>query len=142
MCIRFDTIEIENIVHEHRENIGYHPKLVCVLLCRVRIFEWIDIFKETFVLAPEQLQWQALEMGVLIHFNLETFGSSDFNSLDIPSPSIFDPYLLSTDNWVQTMVDFGAKEAVLVAKVSCVRQEYFLIGYFSMAQDFLWLQVK
>lgn len=57
-------------------------------------------------------------MGVLIHFNLETFGDSDSMSWNIPSPSIFNPYLLNTDNWVQTMVDFGAKEAVLVAKVS------------------------
>lgn len=54
---------------------------------------------------------------MLIHFNLETFGDTDF-ALNIPSPSIFNPYLLNTDNWVQTMVDFGAKEAVLVAKVS------------------------
>ncbi len=68
-------------------------------------------------LAPEQLQWQAQELGVLIHFNLETFGSEGFDSLNIPSPSIFNPYLLNTDNWVQTMVDFGAQGAVLVAKV-------------------------
>lgn len=87
-------------------------------------------------------------MGVLIHFNLETFGSTHLNSLNIPSPSIFNPYLLDTDNWVQTMEDFGAKEAVLVAKVSerkisFVKNEsnILYIGYFSMDQAFLWLQV-
>jgi alpha-L-fucosidase len=87
----------------------------------VSIFKSVfaEIFKEIFhlSLAPEQLQWQAQELGVLIHFNLETFGSVGEESLNIPSPSIFDPYLLNTDNWVQTMVDFGAQDAVLVAKV-------------------------
>jgi alpha-L-fucosidase len=65
---------------------------------------------------PQQLQWQAQELGVLIHFNLETFHVSELNSLNLPSPSMFDPYLLNTDNWVQTMIDFGAQGAVLVAK--------------------------
>lgn len=69
------------------------------------------------MLAPEQLKWQAQELGVLIHFNLETFGSVRDESLAIPNPALFDPYLLNTDNWVQTMVDFGAQDAVLVAKV-------------------------
>jgi alpha-L-fucosidase len=35
----------------------------------------------------------------------------------VPNISLFNPYLLNTDNWVQTMIDFGAKYAVLVAKV-------------------------
>ncbi|CAF1021179.1 unnamed protein product [Adineta ricciae] len=65
---------------------------------------------------PEQLQWQAQELGVLIHFNLETFFADGFELRNIPSSSLFDPYLLNTDNWVQTMIDFGAQYAVLVAK--------------------------
>jgi alpha-L-fucosidase len=74
-------------------------------------------------LAPEQLQWQAEELGVLIHFNLETFlGDSDFKFQTIPSPSLFNPYLLNTDNWVQTMIDYGAQYAVLVAKVRNMRR--------------------
>jgi alpha-L-fucosidase len=38
----------------------------------------------------------------------------------VPTISRFNLYLLSTDNWVQTIVDFGAKYAVLVAKVDSV----------------------
>ncbi|CAF1178087.1 unnamed protein product [Adineta steineri] len=64
----------------------------------------------------EQLEWQAQELGVLIHFNLETFFADGFEYEDIPSPSLFNPYLLNIDNWVQTMIDFGAQYAVLVAK--------------------------
>jgi alpha-L-fucosidase len=68
-------------------------------------------------LAPEQIKWQSQEIGVLIHFNLETFFADGFEFPTIPSPSLFNPYLLNTDNWVQTMIDFGAQYAVLVAKV-------------------------
>jgi alpha-L-fucosidase len=35
----------------------------------------------------------------------------------VPPVSRFNPYKLATDNWAQTMVDFGAKYAVLVTKV-------------------------
>ena len=36
----------------------------------------------------------------------------------VPNQSLFQPYLLNTDNWAQTMLDFGAVYAVLVAKVT------------------------
>ncbi len=88
---------------------------------------YTNILRETFYLflAPEQLQWQAEELGVLIHFNLETFFADgfEFPTIPIPSPSLFNPYLLNTDNWVQTMVDFGAQYAVLVAKVRKIKIE-------------------
>ncbi len=69
-------------------------------------------------LAPEQLQWQAQEMGVLVCFNLATYLETDGCSGQmVPDASLFKPYLLNTDNWVQSMIDFGAVYAVLVAKV-------------------------
>ncbi|CAF3351316.1 unnamed protein product [Rotaria sp. Silwood1] len=69
---------------------------------------------------PEQLQWQAQEIGVLIHFNIATYINNDgCSGQSVPNISLFNPYLLNTDNWVQTMVDFGAKYAVLVAKHAC-----------------------
>jgi alpha-L-fucosidase len=70
-------------------------------------------------LAPDQLEWQAQELGVLIHFNMATYVENHDACPRglVPPASRFNPYLLSTDNWVQTMVDFGAKYAVLVAKV-------------------------
>ncbi|CAF3638879.1 unnamed protein product, partial [Rotaria sordida] len=69
---------------------------------------------------PEQLQWQAQELGVLIHFNIATYINDDGCSGQfVPNISLFNPYLLNTDNWVQTMLDFGAKYAVLVAKHAC-----------------------
>ncbi|CAF4400930.1 unnamed protein product [Rotaria sp. Silwood2] len=69
---------------------------------------------------PQQLSWQAQELGVLIHFNIATYVNND-GCIDqmVPNISLFNPYLLNTDNWVQTMLDFGAKYAVLVAKHAC-----------------------
>ena len=72
----------------------------------------------TLFLAPEQLAWQAQDVGALIHFNLATFIEPDGCSGQmVPPASLFKPYLLNTDNWVQSIVDFGAVYAVLVAKV-------------------------
>ena len=36
----------------------------------------------------------------------------------VPNISLFNPYKLNTYNWAQTMLDFGAKYAVLVGKVN------------------------
>lgn len=68
--------------------------------------------------APEQLRWQAQELGLLVCFNLATYLESDgCTGQMVPSASLFAPNLLNTDNWAQSMVDFGAQYAVLVAKV-------------------------
>ncbi len=78
------------------------------------------LFNRVFCIAPEQLQWQAQELGVLIHFNIATYLDNDgCTDQIVPNISLFNPYLLNTNNWVQTMVDFGAQYAVLVAKHAC-----------------------
>ncbi len=60
-------------------------------------------------------------MGVLIHFNIATYIDADGCSGQmVPNISLFNPYMLNTDNWVQTMVDFGAVYAVLVGKVRII----------------------
>ena len=70
------------------------------------------------IVASDQLEWQAEEIGVLIHFNIATYISNDgCTGQYVPPVSLFNPYMLSTDNWAQTMADLGARYAVLVAKV-------------------------
>lgn len=92
--------------------------------------------------APEQLQWQAQELGVLIHFNLATYIEVDGCSGQmVPNASLFNPYLINTDNWVQTMLDFGAKYAVLVAKVKALLlfANFFCIMFLLFMIACLWL---
>ena len=71
--------------------------------------------------APQQLDWQAQELGVLIHFNMATYldNHDGCSGQIVPPISHFNPYKLSTDNWIQTAVDFGARYAVLVTKHAC-----------------------
>jgi alpha-L-fucosidase len=57
-----------------------------------------------------------------IHFNIATYlnidGCNDVPQL-VPNQSIFDPTLLNTDQWMDTITALGAKYATLVAKHNC-----------------------
>lgn len=71
---------------------------------------------------PDQLAFQDKEMGMLIHFNIATYLSIDgCNGVPglVPDPSLFDPTLLNTDQWLDTVVASGAAYATLVAKHNC-----------------------
>jgi alpha-L-fucosidase len=70
----------------------------------------------------EQLAWQDNEIGVIIHFEIATYLSVDgCNNIPnlLPNQSLFDPTLLNTDQWVDTIKSLGAKYATLVAKHNC-----------------------
>ena len=70
----------------------------------------------------EQLDWQDQEIGVLIHFNIATYISIDgCNNVPtlVPDQQIFDPTLINTDQWMDTIVALGAKYGTLVAKHNC-----------------------
>jgi phage tail P2-like protein len=57
----------------------------------------------------------ALQRGMFLHFNLATFGGADF----VPyytSPDTFNPTGLNIPQWVDAIVNFGAKYAVLTVK--------------------------
>lgn len=70
----------------------------------------------------DQLDFQDKEMGMLIHFNVATYISIDgCNGVPglVPDPDLFDPTLLNTDQWMQSITASGAKYATLVAKHNC-----------------------
>lgn len=70
----------------------------------------------------EQLTWQDKEIGVLIHYEIATYldidGCNNVPDL-VPAVSLFDPTLLNTDQWMDSIVALGAKYATLVAKHNC-----------------------
>ncbi|UNI23119.1 hypothetical protein JDV02_008957 [Purpureocillium takamizusanense] len=70
----------------------------------------------------EQLAWQDKEIGVLIHYEIATYldidGCNNVPDL-VPAVSLFDPTLLNTDQWMDSIVALGAKYATLVAKHNC-----------------------
>ena len=74
---------------------------------------------------PEQISYQDLEVGALIHFNLQTLctfaeghsGTKCQKSGYLPPEEnirAWYPSRLDTDQWVETAVSFGARYAVLV----------------------------
>ncbi len=69
----------------------------------------------------QQLEWQDMEVGLFIHFNIETYAPEWENPQsfeNLPDPDIFNPVKLNTDQWMQAAKAIGAKYAVLTTKHS------------------------
>ncbi len=67
---------------------------------------------------PEQAEWQDLELGLFIHYDMSVFkpGWDHRNYDQRPGPEIFNPKKLDTDQWMEAAKAMGAKYAVFVAK--------------------------
>lgn len=79
--------------------------------------------QEKEVLPTEShLKWADLEIGVLIHYDINVFAKGGYVNVDyarketLPDLSVFNPSKLNTDQWIQAAKNAGAKYAVLVAK--------------------------
>lgn len=70
----------------------------------------------------EQLDFQDKEIGVLIHYNIATYididGCNNVPSL-VPNQALFDPTLINTDQWMDSIAALGGKYATLVVKHNC-----------------------
>ncbi len=64
---------------------------------------------------PQQAEWQDLEMGVIIHFGLNTFTDKEVGNGTV-DPSIFNPQHLDPEQWVLAAKAAGAKYVIMVAK--------------------------
>jgi alpha-L-fucosidase len=92
-------------------------KLFAVLLCNL-LLPLTTISAQSFTdikPSPAQLQWQDLEIGVILHFSTNTFLNREWGD-GTASPSVFNPAHVDTDQWMQAAKAGGAKYAVLVAK--------------------------
>jgi alpha-L-fucosidase len=65
--------------------------------------------------SPQQVEWQDLEFGVIIHFGTNTFLDREWGD-GKADPSVFDPMQLDAEQWMQAIQAAGAKYVVLVAK--------------------------
>ncbi len=65
--------------------------------------------------SPAQVQWQDLEIGVIIHFGTNTFLDREWGD-GTAAPSVFQPAHVDTDQWMKAAKAGGARYAVLVAK--------------------------
>lgn len=65
--------------------------------------------------SPQQLAWQDLEMGAIIHFGPNTFMNREWGDGTAP-PSVFNPVHVDTDQWMAAAKAAGIRYVVLVAK--------------------------
>jgi len=65
--------------------------------------------------SPQQVEWQDLEFGVLIHFGTNTYLDREWGD-GTASPQVFNPTQLAPEQWLQAAKDAGAKYVILVAK--------------------------
>jgi alpha-L-fucosidase len=65
--------------------------------------------------SPQQIEWQDLEFGVIIHFSTNTFLDREWGD-GTADPSVFNPTQFDPDQWMKAIRNSGAKYVVLVAK--------------------------
>lgn len=65
--------------------------------------------------SPQQISWQELEIGVLVHFGPNTFMDREWGD-GTADPSVFDPKQLDAEQWVRAAKAAGAKYLIMVAK--------------------------
>jgi alpha-L-fucosidase len=65
--------------------------------------------------SPQQVEWQDLEFGILIHFSTNTFLDREWGD-GTADPKVFNPTELDAEQWIRAAQAAGAKYVVLVAK--------------------------
>ena len=65
--------------------------------------------------SPQQVEWQNLEFGVIVHFGLNTYTNKEWGSGKV-SPSVFNPTRFDPNQWVEAAQAAGARYLVFVAK--------------------------
>ena len=65
--------------------------------------------------SPQQIAWQDMEMGAIIHFGTNTFLNREWGD-GTAAPSVFNPTHVDTDQWIEAAKSAGIRYVVLVAK--------------------------
>lgn len=82
--------------------------IVAAALCHAENFSEIKP-------SPQQVAWQDLEFGVIVHFGTNSFLDREWGD-GTADPSVFAPTSLDVDQWMRAIQASGAKYVVLVAK--------------------------
>ena len=89
-----------------------------LVLAAVFLASFINISAQNFTdvkPSPQQVEWQDLEFGVIIHFGPNTFLDQEWGD-GTADPRVFNPTAFNPEQWMQAIKDAGAKYVVMVAK--------------------------
>ncbi len=84
--------------------------LVLITFARSRAQTFTDIKP-----SPQQVEWQDLEMGAIIHFGPNTFLDREWGD-GTADPKIFNPTQFDPEQWMRALQSAGIKYVIFVAK--------------------------
>lgn len=96
--------------------LGAVAAVVCVVCAASQAHESAQVQNSIDVKpSPQQVEWQDLEFGVIIHFGTNTYLDREWGD-GTASPTVFNPAEFNPDQWMQAIKAAGAKYVVFVAK--------------------------
>lgn len=95
-------------------------RYILILPLAIWLAGHIDLLAQTVNAAdvkpsPQQVAWQDLEFGVIIHFSTNTFLNREWGD-GTADPKVFNPAQADPEQWVRAAKAAGARYVVLVAK--------------------------
>src|SRR5690242_10107196 len=94
-------------------NLGFAARISAALLlnCFVLTAQTFTDIKPS----PQQIEWQDLEFGVIIHFGTNTFLDREWGD-GTADPGVFAPTDFDPEQWMRAIKAAGAEYVVFVAK--------------------------
>lgn len=108
---------LQDLRRTYSSHISKLLRRMCLVACAILIAS-IGLRGQNFAdvkPSPQQVEWQDLEFGVIIHFGPNTFQDREWGD-GTADPQIFDPTAFDPEQWMRAIKAAGARYIVLVAK--------------------------
>jgi alpha-L-fucosidase len=104
-----------SIAESMKEKRRFHKTaVVCAMITLSTTFSFAQNFADVKP-SPQQVAWQDLEIGAIIHFGPNTFMNQEWGD-GTADPSVFNPTHADPEQWMRAAKSAGIKYVVFVAK--------------------------